>query len=121
MTDEEPLDVAVVGAGVAGAYCAYRLAREGERVGVFEAEDRVGGRLWSYRWDQAGTTVELGGEAFAVVHGRVFRLVKHLNLKAEPHAPFNRQLRLYLRDSLFKPADLNDTRNFPGPDGHDPV
>ncbi|MEU4745787.1 FAD-dependent oxidoreductase, partial [Actinosynnema sp. NPDC023658] len=44
------LDVAVVGAGVGGCYCAYRLAGGTGRAGgvaVFERTRRVGGRLWS--------------------------------------------------------------------------
>lgn len=49
---ERPLDVdvAVIGGGVAGTYCAWRLATSGPAapsVALFEASERIGGRLWS--------------------------------------------------------------------------
>lgn len=45
------LDVAVIGGGVAGAYCAWRLTgaqgRPGLSVALFEYSDRIGGRLYT--------------------------------------------------------------------------
>jgi cation diffusion facilitator CzcD-associated flavoprotein CzcO len=41
--------VAVVGAGQAGLTAAYRLQQRGFDVTVFEARDRVGGRVWTVR------------------------------------------------------------------------
>ena len=41
------VDVAVVGAGVAGLAAASRVVAEGRSVVVLEARDRVGGRLWN--------------------------------------------------------------------------
>ncbi|WP_414942754.1 protoporphyrinogen/coproporphyrinogen oxidase [Amycolatopsis sp. cmx-11-51] len=48
MTD---VDVAVVGAGVAGLTTAYRLGGSGREVRVFEAADVVGGRMTTVRED----------------------------------------------------------------------
>jgi monoamine oxidase len=56
-----PMRVLVVGAGFAGLTAAHRLQQDGADVTVFEARDRVGGRVWSHRFDD-GTIVELGGE-----------------------------------------------------------
>jgi monoamine oxidase len=50
----------VVGAGFAGLAAAARLARAGLEVDVFEARDRVGGRVWSVPF--AGGVVERGAE-----------------------------------------------------------
>ena len=41
--------VAVLGAGIAGLVAAYELLRAGYDVQVFEASNRIGGRVWSIR------------------------------------------------------------------------
>lgn len=38
-------DVCVVGAGIAGLRCAAALLEKGARVTIFEARDRIGGRV----------------------------------------------------------------------------
>jgi monoamine oxidase len=53
--------VAVAGAGLAGLVAADELARAGHELSVFEARDRVGGRVWSRRLDN-GAVVEMGAE-----------------------------------------------------------
>jgi protoporphyrinogen/coproporphyrinogen III oxidase len=54
------LDVAVVGAGVAGLTAADELTRAGLSVRVFEASERVGGRMASHRKD--GYLLDAGAE-----------------------------------------------------------
>ena len=39
----------VVGAGLAGLTCAYRLKQAGIAAQVHEASDRLGGRCWTIR------------------------------------------------------------------------
>ena len=55
------MNVAVVGAGLAGLAAAEELKRGGAEVTVFEARDRVGGRVWSRRLEN-GAVVEMGAE-----------------------------------------------------------
>lgn len=62
----ERLDVAVVGAGVAGLAAARELARRGLRVAVFEARDRIGGRVFTHHDEQVPVPIELGAE---FIHG----------------------------------------------------
>lgn len=50
----------VIGAGFAGLAAAEELTRGGVEAHVFEARDRVGGRVWSVPF--AGAVVERGGE-----------------------------------------------------------
>src|SRR5688500_15908216 len=40
---------AVIGAGIAGLHCAYRLKQAGFYVQVYEASERVGGRMFTAR------------------------------------------------------------------------
>jgi oxygen-dependent protoporphyrinogen oxidase len=54
------LDVAVVGAGVAGLTAASELRKAGLDVRVFEAEHHVGGRMASFR--HQGYTIDTGAE-----------------------------------------------------------
>src|SRR5258707_3744724 len=64
MTDNTH-DVVVVGAGMAGLTAARALAEAGLKVLVVEAQDRIGGRIWTrHVGDEA---IELGAE---FVHGR---------------------------------------------------
>ncbi|GAB2687598.1 protoporphyrinogen/coproporphyrinogen oxidase [Kitasatospora kifunensis] len=58
------LDVAVVGAGIAGLATAHRLARAGREVRVFEATGRVGGRMASSRHE--GYLIDEGAETIAL-------------------------------------------------------
>lgn len=57
------LDVAVVGAGIAGLVTAYRLAEAGYTVEVFEAETEAGGRMRCGRID--GYVIDRGAETLA--------------------------------------------------------
>jgi monoamine oxidase len=52
--------VVVVGAGLAGLTVAYRLQEKGINVELYEARQRVGGRILTA--DVRGRTVELGGQ-----------------------------------------------------------
>lgn len=58
LAEVEPASAIVVGAGMAGAAAARTLADAGVEVTVLEANDRVGGRIYSD--DSWGVPVELG-------------------------------------------------------------
>lgn len=58
-----PLEVAVVGAGMAGLSCARRLAESGMSVTVFDKSRGAGGRMATRRIEQAG------GKPFGIDHG----------------------------------------------------
>ncbi|MFI1973191.1 hypothetical protein BLA24_05105 [Streptomyces cinnamoneus] len=60
-------DTLVVGAGMAGLYAARELHRAGRDVVVLEVRDRVGGRVWSDRWE--GGTIDLGASWIHGVEG----------------------------------------------------
>jgi len=73
--------VVVVGAGVAGLTCAYRLKQAGVAVRVYEAQDRIGGRMFSLTNHFADRQVcELGGELIDTGHARIRALAGELGL-----------------------------------------
>ena len=59
MSDPHDVDVIVVGAGFAGVTAARELRRQGHRVLVLEARDRIGGRTWTDT--RLGRDLEMGG------------------------------------------------------------
>ena len=64
------LRVVVVGAGLAGLTCAYRLRQAGIVATVYEASNSLGGRCATRRGDFAdGQTAEHGGELRSVARG----------------------------------------------------
>jgi monoamine oxidase len=74
-------EVVVVGAGIAGLTCAYRLSQAGVPVRVFEAQDRVGGRIWSLTDAfPEGQVCELGGELIDTGHEKIRALSAELGL-----------------------------------------
>jgi monoamine oxidase len=75
--------VAVVGAGLAGMTAAYRLARSGVGVRLFEARDRVGGRCWTARGFADGQTAEHGGEFIDTRHVHLLALAAELGLQLD--------------------------------------
>ena len=76
MTD---LDVAVVGAGISGLAAAHLLQREGRSVQVFEAAERVGGRMACTRLD--GYLIDEGAETIAARgYQATWRLIREVGL-----------------------------------------
>nr|WP_304413858.1 FAD-dependent oxidoreductase [Kibdelosporangium sp. MJ126-NF4] len=73
--------VAIIGAGLAGLNAALTLADAGVRATVYEASDRVGGRMYSERryWD-GGQVSEYGGEFIDTEHTAIRDLCARFGL-----------------------------------------
>jgi monoamine oxidase len=54
--------VVIAGGGLAGLSAAYALGRLGAAVHVFEAQERLGGRVWTLRNEAGQFHIEAGGE-----------------------------------------------------------
>ena len=74
--------IVIVGAGLAGLSCAYRLQRRGLASSVYEANPaRIGGRCWTAREFAGGQTGEHGGEFIDSRHRRMRGLAKRFGLE----------------------------------------
>jgi monoamine oxidase len=79
-------NVAVVGAGLAGLYAATVLGAKRARPQVFEASDRVGGRVWTLRGFFPGQVAERGGELIDTTHSTLRGLANAYRLTLESYA-----------------------------------
>ncbi len=80
-----PVDVVVVGAGLAGLSTARRLVAGGASVAVLEARDRVGGRTLSRSVGNA--VFDLGAQYIGFGHERLRALAREFELRTAP-TPF---------------------------------
>jgi monoamine oxidase len=76
--------IVVVGGGLAGLTCTYRLKQAGYRAELHEASDRLGGRCWTLRGAFAdGQFVERGGELVDQGHTHIRHLAQQLGLQLD--------------------------------------
>lgn len=75
------MDIGIVGSGIAGLYLALYLQRNGHRVTIFEAEDRIGGRIFTH-WFDENVYFEAGAMRIprSKLHSRVYHFIRYLNV-----------------------------------------
>jgi monoamine oxidase len=104
--------IVVVGAGLAGLTCAYRLRQAGYVSQVFEASGRVGGRCWTIRDAFAeGQIAEHGGELIDQGHNAIRNLAQELGLELDNllRAEVNgTEMRAYLGGTPYTLAEITD-------------
>jgi monoamine oxidase len=116
----DELDVAVVGAGAAGTYLAYRLirARPDWRIAIFERSSRIGGRLWSVKVEGLGYPIELGGMRYMSGHRLVQSVVDELGIETRAFDPAEGPERTFLRGVIGRsPDDPDGGRGYDLPAG----
>jgi hypothetical protein len=75
----EKYDCVVIGSGISGLLCAYRLVKKGLKVIIFEADPvRVGGRAYDVEFE--GVTVDLGAGVIRESDARLKHLLKELSI-----------------------------------------
>ena len=98
----ERIDVAIVGGGIGGAYAAWRLQTDprygATSIHLFEASERIGGRLESLTPPGAPQLrAEFGGMAFTTMHTLVYGLVTKVFQLNAGQFPSSTPNLLYLR------------------------
>jgi oxygen-dependent protoporphyrinogen oxidase len=76
---DEPPTVAIVGGGITGLVCAFRLVQRGVPVTLYEASDRVGGVIRSLR--QSGYLAEFGPNSILETSAKITSLIRDLGLE----------------------------------------
>lgn len=124
--EREQIDIAVVGGGVAGTYCCWRLhGQNGRKATLFEMSDRIGGRLWSVETAIPGVVCELGGMRFLDLQQMVTKLTEYLGLPSSEFpmgGPMNiSTLRgVRLRNAVFEYPQIVPYRMLPNEQGRSP-
>lgn len=111
------LDVAVVGGGVSGIYCAWRLKQERPKwkIALFESSDRIGGRLLSVTPPgMPHVRCELGGMRYTTAQPYIRGLVENrLGLKTRAFVGAQPDNIAYLRQKHLRFKELNDPNKIP--------
>jgi monoamine oxidase len=102
------IDVAIVGAGLAGLQCAYELGRAGVAASLYEGSARVGGRQFSLRGLFPGQTAERGGEFIDTGHKTMLGWVNTLGLTREDVTRADGELAYYFDGQRVSEATIVD-------------
>lgn len=84
------MHVGIVGAGISGLSAALLLRREGHKVTVFESSNRIGGRIYTHRFQDSKENEDAFFEAGAMriprtaMHRAVYDLIRHINTHNAP-------------------------------------
>ncbi|MGE8203461.1 flavin monoamine oxidase family protein [Heyndrickxia sp. NPDC080065] len=81
---ENPKKIIIVGAGIAGLVSASLLKEAGHHVTILEANNRVGGRIFTFRSSDDRTYLDLGAMRIPSTHDLVFEYVKKFGLNVNP-------------------------------------
>lgn len=121
----KPIRVGILGAGIAGLVAAYELQRAGYAVQVFEANDRVGGRVWTVRGgdtvvqdgrpDQQcsfdpGLYLNAGAARLPTHHHAIHGYARSLNVPLEVMVNVNRSAHFDFGKPVTERQAVNDTR-----------
>ncbi len=80
--------VAIIGAGLAGLSAAYELLKCGVNVTLFEAGQRIGGRLYSKKFSEGQPEIaELGAMRFPPSEELLFQYLDAFNIQTTPDFP----------------------------------
>lgn len=118
------IDYAIIGAGAAGTYSAWRLANDenidASQVAVFdfqtfEGKAHIGGRLWSPHLAGLGNVrkAELGGMRYLTSQTVVSSLIKELELDTVPFVVESNDILYYFRNKILRADEITDPKKLP--------
>lgn len=102
---DKPLEIVIVGAGLAGLCAAYELEKRGHKVTILEADKKhVGGRVRTLRFND-GLYGEAGAMRIPEKHWLTRKYVKELGLTLRPFVQSNPNAYYYLRGKKIRIRD----------------
>ena len=105
---QAPRRVVVIGAGLAGLVAAFELKRQGHRVTVLEAQNRVGGRIYTLREPFApGLYAEAGGMRIPRAHDLTLRYCELFGLPMRPFVMGNPRALVHLGGQRMTKAEAD--------------
>ena len=99
--------VVIIGGGLAGLVAAYELKRQGHHVVVLEAQNRVGGRIYTLRSFAPGLYAEAGGMRIPRAHDLTLRYCDLFNLELRPFVMGNPRGLVHIGGQRMTAAEAN--------------
>ncbi|WP_280447096.1 flavin monoamine oxidase family protein [Nocardia brasiliensis] len=96
--------IAIIGGGISGLVAAYELENRGHTVSIFEADDRLGGRIRTHRFTD-GTIGELGAMRIPSNHDCVLHYIEEFDLSCRPFVNHNPMAYYLIRDQKLRIKD----------------
>lgn len=95
------LEVGIIGGGLAGLSAAFELRKLGFNITIFDAlEDRIGGRVYTYYFDQEKKHYgELGPMRIPVSHETTWHYINTFGLATDPFIQSNPNALIYLNNT----------------------
>ncbi|HZQ04961.1 MAG TPA: flavin monoamine oxidase family protein [Anaerolineae bacterium] len=102
-----PKKIIIVGAGMAGLVAAYELLRAGHEPIVLEAQQRVGGRIQTYREPFSdGLYAEAGAMRLPKSHALTMAYVEKFKLKTQPFTMGNPNAYVYINNQKMRLSEF---------------
>jgi oxygen-dependent protoporphyrinogen oxidase len=111
MSRDAPVDVAIVGGGIAGLSAAWELQARGVRACVLDAAARPGGVILTERFD--GWTIDAGPDALLVQKPAAVALCRELGIADRLHPTLTPRTAYVLREGRLEPLVEGSALGFP--------
>lgn len=109
------LKVGIIGAGLAGLSAAFELRKIGAEITLYDAmEDRIGGRVYTYYFDQDRRYYgEFGPMRIPLSHGTAWHYINLLHLNTIPiTSPFSNNFIYVHNTRIRRDRDENNIREY---------
>lgn len=97
--DFKNIKIGIIGAGLAGLSSAVELRKLGYDITIFEATDRIGGRVYTHYFDSTNNMYgELGAMRIPVSHETTWHYINKFNLPTRPFIQSNKDGLIYVKN-----------------------